>query len=64
MCTEGVCFVDAIELINGQARILEDCRGCGRCVEVCPNGAIEISIEDSSVYQNTIERISNLVDVT
>ena len=64
MCTEGVCFVDAIELINGQARILEDCRGCGRCVEVCPNGAIEISIEHSSVYQNTIERISNLVDVT
>jgi ferredoxin len=63
-CTEGVCFVDAIRLVDGTATIGEDCRGCGRCVEICPNQAIELRIEDDTFIRKTVERLSALVNVT
>ncbi|MBN2549909.1 MAG: 4Fe-4S binding protein [Anaerolineales bacterium] len=63
-CTQGVCFVDAIRLVDGRAVIGEDCRGCGRCAEVCPNDAIEVSIAEPAYVHKTIERISSLVDLT
>jgi hypothetical protein len=62
-CTDGICFVNAIHLVDGQAVINEDCRGCGRCVEICPNEAIEITIQDNEYIENTIQRLSQLVDV-
>ncbi len=63
-CTEGSCFVDAIHLVDGRAVITDACRGCGRCVEVCPNGAIDLHIEDYSFVDQAIARLSPLVDVT
>jgi len=63
-CTEGVCFVDAIHLVNGRAVRSDVCRGCGRCVSVCPEGAIEISIDNAQFVQEMINRISSLVDVS
>jgi NAD-dependent dihydropyrimidine dehydrogenase PreA subunit len=62
-CTEGICFVDAIHLVNGRAVIGAECRGCGRCVEVCPNDAIEITLSDSDFFKGAIDRISAVVDV-
>lgn len=63
-CTQGVCFVDAIHLVNGQAVISDACRGCGRCISVCPGQAIEITIEDDHIVQESIAHISGLVDVS
>ncbi|MGQ9585876.1 MAG: DUF362 domain-containing protein [Anaerolineae bacterium] len=63
-CTQGVCFVDAIRLVDGRAVIGEACRGCGRCVEVCPNGAIEMIMPDAPRVEELIARLSSLVDVT
>jgi ferredoxin len=63
-CTEGVCFVDAIRLDNDRAVITTECRGCGLCVEVCPNEAIELRIDQAAFVQNTIDRLSPLVDIT
>jgi len=63
ICTDDVCFVDAITLVSGRAVISDECRGCGRCVEVCPEGAIELTIESDVIYEETIERIASLVDV-
>ncbi|HEX2958989.1 MAG TPA: 4Fe-4S binding protein [Chitinispirillaceae bacterium] len=38
---EGVCRVDALRFIDGKAVIdPTKCVECGRCVEVCPSGAI------------------------
>jgi ferredoxin len=62
-CTEGVCFVGAIRLENGQAVIDGSCRGCGRCVDVCPQGAIDLVIEDGRFVDRTIAHIATLVDV-
>ena len=63
-CTRGVCFVEAIHLVDGKAHISEECRGCGRCTEVCPRQAISLTLTDTSYVSRQIERISELVDVT
>lgn len=62
-CTEGVCFADAVHLKNGRAAIDGACRGCARCVDVCPHSAISLSIDDSQFVDRTIKRIESLVDL-
>lgn len=63
-CTQDVCFVEAIRLEDGRARIGPECRGCGHCVTVCPAHAIELRIEDETFIETTIRRISDAVEVT
>jgi MinD superfamily P-loop ATPase len=63
-CTKGVCFVNAIELINDRAVINKECRGCGRCIDICPQKAITLSIEDDNYVKKAIEEIERLIDVT
>ena len=63
-CTQGVCFVGAIHLVAGRAVIDDGCRGCGRCVEVCPQDAIEIIIDNKDFVAQSIARVVPLVDVT
>jgi UDP-glucose 4-epimerase len=63
-CTQDVCFVDAVRLVDGRAVISDACRGCGRCVDVCPQDAIEITIEDAQFVERSIARIAPLVDVS
>jgi NAD-dependent dihydropyrimidine dehydrogenase PreA subunit len=63
-CAEGICFVDAIRLQDGRATISDACRGCGRCVEICPTGAIELTVGNTGFVDSTIARLTPLVDVT
>ena len=63
-CTNGICFVDAIQLKEGMAQISEACRGCGRCVEICPCQAIELSVEDPSFLSQTIDRLASVMDLS
>jgi NAD-dependent dihydropyrimidine dehydrogenase PreA subunit len=60
-CTEGICFVDNIKLKDGLVEIDKNCLACGRCVEICPNDAIELVIEDNDFINKTIERINKAV---
>jgi ferredoxin len=55
--------VDAIRVVDGRAEISEECRGCGRCVETCPNGAIELKLENSKYVENAITRITSRVKI-
>lgn len=63
-CTQDVCFVDAIHLEGEKAHIGGSCRGCGRCVDVCPNQAIELVISDKNFDSLTLKRLSNAVDLS
>jgi ferredoxin len=55
------CFVDAIAIVDGRARISGECRGCGRCAIICPAGAIEVHMGD---VDRTVELIASSVDVS
>jgi len=60
-----VCVFKGREFLDGKAHIdPEYCLGCGRCVDVCTEGAISISIEDSSYVDALITKIESLVDVS
>jgi ferredoxin len=63
LCAAGVCFVDAIHLVEGQAEIGDGCRSCGRCVDACPQQAIELLIHDGQYVADTIASLSAAVDV-
>lgn len=63
-CLKGVCFVDAITLVDNHAVISDMCKGCGRCVSICPQNAIELTIDDEQYVKKAIKRLDKLVDVT
>jgi ferredoxin len=64
-CLDAHCMAGAISIVLGRAVIAEECRGCGRCVELCPNGAIKLSLEGGEDYiAAAVERLSEHVDVS
>ncbi len=63
-CTKGICFVDAIHMVNDRAFINGNCRGCGRCIDICPQNAIELLINDKEYIIKSIKRIDKIIDVT
>ncbi|MBN1280208.1 MAG: 4Fe-4S binding protein [Candidatus Thermoplasmatota archaeon] len=62
-CAEQ-CFIHAITITGGKARITEDCRGCGRCVDACPSHAIQLHIDEPLFCEHTIDRIASAVDIS
>jgi len=62
-CLKGTCFVNAITLENKQAVISKECRGCGRCVSICPQNAIELLIDDEKYIKKSIQEIDSIIEV-
>lgn len=63
LCSQGVCFVDAITVTDGNIkRDEEKCRICGRCAEICPKGAVKIIMHEGAL-KRSLERVKPLVDV-
>ena len=63
LCEDGICFTEAIRVINGKAEVSLECRGCGRCVEICPENAIILTIDGEDNIQDLLQRLDNLVDL-
>jgi Pyruvate/2-oxoacid:ferredoxin oxidoreductase delta subunit len=64
LCSQDVCFVDAIKMESGRAVIGAWCKGCGRCVDVCPQDAIQLFVEHTRFIEESIAQISPLVDLS
>ncbi|TFG05941.1 4Fe-4S dicluster domain-containing protein, partial [Candidatus Thorarchaeota archaeon] len=43
--------------------ITDACRGCGRCVEICPHDAIELTIDGPERLEESHARISRSLDL-
>jgi len=63
ICLEDVCFIDAIQIVDGRAVIQAECRGCGNCAEACPVDAIRVVIESPDYIDHAIKRLTEAVDV-
>ncbi|MCY3410292.1 MAG: 4Fe-4S binding protein [Candidatus Heimdallarchaeota archaeon] len=64
-CAEPeICFVNAISIHQKKSYISQDCRGCGRCLEVCPRKAISLTIDMNFSVKKAIDDLSPLVDVS
>jgi ferredoxin len=57
LCTENVCFINGISIEKGKAIVSEDCVACGRCIEKCPNNAIDLIIDNKDFIRDTIKRV-------
>jgi len=51
-------------MVDNHAIISKECRGCGRCVEICPQNAIELTINDKKFVEKSIKQIEKIIDVT
>lgn len=63
-CADGVCFADAIRVSNGRSEISLACRGCGRCVEICPEDAITLTMDGKENFEEILQRLDQLVDLS
>ena len=62
-CAEQ-CFVAGVKIVDGGARPGAGRKGCGRCVEACPGGAVSLEIEnEETLYANLAARIDAVADI-
>lgn len=63
-CVEkDVCFTNAITMEGDRALIGDACRGCGRCISTCKTNAIKITINRDQFIDESIQKISQVVEV-
>jgi ferredoxin len=59
-----VCYVKAIKLEYGHARIDDHCKGCGRCAEICDVRAISLKLhKDVDAVEELLRRVENRTDI-
>jgi len=63
-CLNDICFVNAIDIKDNKATISDQCRGCGRCVLVCPQNAIELLINEEKFIEKSIQELENIIDIS
>lgn len=61
-CVE-VCYVNAIEIIDGKAVKSDKCRVCGRCAARCKQKAIKIKLDNPNAVDDVVERLLSIVEI-
>ena len=61
-CGIGVahCFIKAMTIQDGKARVRENCRSCGRCATVCPRQAVKILAPPAAALEKFLRRVRSL----
>lgn len=64
VCADG-CFMSMIEMRDSRPRILEDCKGCARCVQLCPQKALSLQMDDEdAIFQRLMRRVEDVADIS
>ena len=60
ICEQEACIFEGIRVAGDRAVVNENCRGCGRCAGLCPEGAIEVKVGDPDYVAKTIARLARI----
>ncbi len=59
---ESACYIEAISIEDGKARMSSMCRVCGRCAGQCPQEAIKLILDNDRAVEDVLARIEAVVD--
>ena len=49
---------------NGKASITDDCKGCGRCADVCPEKAVVMALDNQEeLFLQLASRVNSVADI-
>lgn len=58
------CYMKALSVApDGSITVSNDCRTCGRCAHVCPNGSAHLVASDPHAYAKALAELESLADL-
>jgi len=56
------CYINAMEMKNGQAVTGDMCTFCGRCATHCPEKAIKLKLDNPNAVDDVVRRIESVIN--
>ncbi|MBI9075529.1 MAG: 4Fe-4S binding protein [Desulfatibacillum sp.] len=58
-----VCYLNALEIVDGKVHRKDICRVCGRCAATCKQKAIKIRLDNPNVVEDVVARLLSVVTI-
>ena len=58
-----VCYLNALEIVDGKVIRKDICRMCGRCAAVCKQHAVKIKLDNPNVVDDVVNRLLSIVEI-